>query len=50
MLDYLWAGLPTVALPAGETDDGLPLGVQCAARFGDDEDLLRWSHGLADAL
>jgi Asp-tRNA(Asn)/Glu-tRNA(Gln) amidotransferase A subunit family amidase len=49
-LPWTHAGLPTVALPAGETDDGLPLGVQCAARFGDDEDLLRWSHGLADAL
>lgn len=49
-LPWTHAGLPTVALPAGATDDGLPLGVQCAARFGDDEDLLRWSHGLADAL
>jgi Asp-tRNA(Asn)/Glu-tRNA(Gln) amidotransferase A subunit family amidase len=49
-LPWTHAGLPTVALPAGETGDGLPLGVQCAARFGADEDLLRWSHGLADAL
>lgn len=49
-LPWTHAGVPTVTLPAGETADGLPLGVQCSARFGADEDLLAWSHELADAL
>lgn len=49
-LPWTHSGLPTVALPAGTTDAGLPLGVQCAARFGADEDLHRWSHDLAAAL
>ncbi len=49
-LPWTHAGLPTVGLPAGRTAEGLPLGVQCAARFGADEDLLRWSHGIAAAL
>lgn len=49
-LPWTHSGLPTVTVPAGETDDGLPLGIQCAAPFGADEDLLAWSHGLADAL
>lgn len=49
-LPWTHAGLPTIAIPAGRTDDDLPLGVQCVARFGADEDLLRWSHDLEAAL
>lgn len=49
-LPWTHAGLPTVSLPAGETDGGLPLGVQCATRFGADEDLLAWAAALASAL
>ena len=49
-LPWTHAGLPTVSLPAGTTDDGLPLGLQCATRFGADEDLLLWTGGIADAL
>jgi len=49
-LPWTHAGLPTVALPAGTTDDGRPLGVQCATAVGADEDLLGWAEGLAAAL
>lgn len=44
------AGLPTVTLPASETDDGLPLGLQCTARDGADEWLLAWCDELEAAL
>lgn len=44
------AGLPTLTLPVDETDEGLPLGLQCSARFGADEELLGWAERLADDL
>jgi len=44
------AGVPTLTLPAGTTNDGLPLGLQIAGRFGADETLLQWSHDIASAL
>jgi Asp-tRNA(Asn)/Glu-tRNA(Gln) amidotransferase A subunit family amidase len=43
------SGVPTVSLPAGEVD-GLPVGLQVAARFGADERLLAWSSELLEAL
>ena len=49
-LPWTQSGLPTIALPTEETADGLPLGVQCAAAYGADEDLMQWAEGLADAL
>ncbi len=49
-LPWTHAGLPTVGVPASRTDGGLPLGVQCAGRFGADEDVVRWSHGIAAAF
>ncbi|WP_255191242.1 amidase [Natronobeatus ordinarius] len=49
-LPWTHAGLPTVALPASTTDDGLPLGLQCTARFGADEQLLAWCRDLEAAL
>ncbi|MDZ5811551.1 amidase [Halorubrum sp. AD140] len=49
-LPWTHAGLPTVTVPAGETDEGLPLGVQFAGRYRADEDVIRWSHGIADTL
>lgn len=44
------SGLPVVTLPAGKTEDGLPLGVQFVASFMADEQLLAWAEMLADAL
>jgi len=49
-LPWTHAGLPTVTVPASTTDEGLPLGVQFAGRLGADEDVLRWIHGVSDAL
>ena len=43
------SGLPTVTLPAGDVG-GLPVGLQCSARFGADESLLSWAGALSDAL
>ena len=49
-LPWTHAGLPVASVPAGEAESGLPLGLQCVARFGADEDLLAWTAGIADAL
>jgi Asp-tRNA(Asn)/Glu-tRNA(Gln) amidotransferase A subunit family amidase len=48
-LPWTHAGLPTLGLPAG-TVDGLPIGVQFAAGFGADEQLLAWAASLESAL
>ena len=48
-LPWTHAGMPTVSLPAGEIA-GLPVGLQVAARFRDDERLLAWSADLQAAL
>lgn len=49
-LPWTHAGVPTVSLPAGTAENGLPVGLQCGARFGADEDLLGWADGLAAVL
>ncbi len=49
-LPWTYAGLPTVGLPAGKTESGLPLGIQCATRYGADEDLLVWVDGITSGL
>jgi Asp-tRNA(Asn)/Glu-tRNA(Gln) amidotransferase A subunit family amidase len=49
-LPWTHAGLPVVALPAGATPDGLPLGIQLTARFGDDEGLLARAAALASVV
>lgn len=48
-LPWTHAGVPTVGLPAG-TVDGLPVGLQFAARFGADERLLVWAEAFENAL
>lgn len=48
-LPWTHSGLPTISLPAG-TVDWLPVGLQCATRYGWDEWLLQWAEGLADGL
>ncbi|WP_331232815.1 amidase [Natronorarus salvus] len=48
-LPWTHSGLPTVTVPAGERE-GLPVGLQCSARFGADERLLAWAEGFEGAL
>ncbi|MBA3944977.1 MAG: amidase [Herpetosiphonaceae bacterium] len=49
-LPWTHAGLPTLTLPAGFAADGLPLGLQCSARFMADERLIAWAAPLAESL
>jgi Asp-tRNA(Asn)/Glu-tRNA(Gln) amidotransferase A subunit family amidase len=44
------AGMPAVSLPAGRNPEGLPMGLQVAARFGQDEELLAAARGLEALL
>lgn len=46
---FTHSGLPTVTLPF-DTIDGLPLGLQVAARFGFDEWLLEWAEDIRASL
>lgn len=45
-LPWTHAGLPTLVLPADLSAEGLPLGLQLAARFGRDEELLAFGRTL----
>ncbi len=49
-LPWTHAGLPTVVLPAGTTEGGLPLGVQLSGRFAADEEVLAWASRLEPVL
>lgn len=49
-LPWTHAGLPTVTLPAGKNGAGLPLGLQLAARWGQDAALLSWAARLETFL
>ncbi|MCW5878005.1 MAG: amidase [Anaerolineales bacterium] len=49
-LPWTQAGLPSLALPAGKNALGLPMGIQLAADFGRDEDLLAWGSEIESAL
>ncbi|WP_254525693.1 amidase [Natrinema caseinilyticum] len=49
-LPWTHTGLPAVTVPVSETDGGLPLGLQCTARFGDDERLLAWADIIGSAF
>ncbi len=42
-LPWTHSGLPTLSLPAGKTDAGLPLGLQVIGRWYADEALLSWT-------
>jgi len=48
-LPWTNAGVPALSIPAGQVD-GLPLGLQVVAPFGDDETLLAWGERLEAAL
>ncbi|MBN1243834.1 MAG: amidase, partial [Spirochaetales bacterium] len=49
-LPWTHAGVPTLALPSGEALEGMPLGLQFAARSGADEELLAAAEVLEAAL
>jgi Asp-tRNA(Asn)/Glu-tRNA(Gln) amidotransferase A subunit family amidase len=49
-LPWTHAGMPTITLPAGASSNGLPLGLQVAARWYQDEELLAWAPQLEQAL
>ncbi len=49
-LPWTNAGLPTVTVPAGRTDNGLPLGLQLVAPFMGDELLLFWAEWIAEVF
>ena len=49
-LPWTYAGMPAIALPAGEDEAGLPLGLQLVGRFADDERLLAWAQQVEGAL
>jgi Asp-tRNA(Asn)/Glu-tRNA(Gln) amidotransferase A subunit family amidase len=42
-LPWTHAGLPSITLPAGQAENGLPMGLQLVGRFGEDEALLGWA-------
>lgn len=49
-LPWTHAGLPTVTLPAGKNVAGLPMGMQVAAQYSQDERMLAWSGPLSEIL
>ncbi len=49
-LPWTHAGLPTLTLPAGTHQDGLPMGIQLAAGWYGDEQLLAWAQILNNSL
>lgn len=49
-LPWTHAGFPTLTLPAGTHQDGLPMGIQLAAGWYGDEQLLAWAQILNASL
>jgi Asp-tRNA(Asn)/Glu-tRNA(Gln) amidotransferase A subunit family amidase len=47
---WSYAGLPAISLPAGMAVNGLPLGLQCVARWNDDERLVAWARGIGPVV
>ena len=41
-------GLPAISVPAGFTDDGLPVGLQIVGRFHDDFGVLQLAHAFEE--
>lgn len=49
-LPWTQAGLPAINLPAGKSQDGLPLGLQVVGNWYKDESLLFWAKELEKVL
>ncbi|MGH2582944.1 MAG: amidase [Anaerolineales bacterium] len=49
-LPWTQAGFPTLGLPSGDNEAGLPLGIQLTADFNRDEDLLGWGLEIESML
>lgn len=49
-LPWTFSGLPTITLPAGQNEAGLPLGVQLTGHWYGDEELLGFAQQLEAAL
>jgi Asp-tRNA(Asn)/Glu-tRNA(Gln) amidotransferase A subunit family amidase len=49
-LPWTQAGLPAINLPAGKSQDGLPLGLQVVGNWYKDESLLFWAKALEKVL
>ncbi|MGB6849548.1 MAG: amidase [Thermoanaerobaculia bacterium] len=49
-LPWSQAGLPTVCLPTGDTLSGMPMGLQVAAGWYQDEELLAWAAEMEEVL
>jgi Asp-tRNA(Asn)/Glu-tRNA(Gln) amidotransferase A subunit family amidase len=49
-LPWTQAGLPTINLPAGKNQEGLPLGLQLVGNWYKDESLLYWAKDLEKAV
>jgi Asp-tRNA(Asn)/Glu-tRNA(Gln) amidotransferase A subunit family amidase len=49
-LPWTHAGLPTLSVPAGVNSAGLPMGLQLAARWYDDERLIAWSAAIENVV
>ena len=49
-LPWTHAGLPTLTLPSGKNESGLPFGFQLAADSYQDEAMLFWARDMASIL
>ena len=49
-LPWTHSGLPTICLPSGRAKNGLPLGLQVAARWYSDDQLIDWAIDLEEIL
>jgi len=49
-LPWTHAGVPTVSIPSGFNESALPLGLQAAGRWYEDEQLLVWCKNLEETL
>lgn len=52
IMNLVWShcGLPTLSIPVGKGDEGMPLGLQVAAGWNQDERLLSWGQAIEKAL